>query len=299
MAAPLNALCRGDRGLRKRARMYHDRVKIWEMQGNARRVKDVSSGVVAICVWLANEDLGAAIVARADMERASGLSPVQFSRAEQMLREAISAVVQPSTRERDSSYAARRRTVPMDRETRVKWAAEVQRGAPFAGTRKRGAAATAPRDQRAADPVHEEKPVLGPVPDAAPPAPVAPRALDPAEEARKRLVSLGIPTHREGLKFEVEPIRKRGRPPAKKRSATDVEDAKLLNKLLAEGDDEAASAAFPPQRYTKRANLTKSELYWMQPFPLPLLASSMDPSAYRLPASAIWERWRERMVFLP
>lgn len=53
MSAPLSALCKGDRGIRERARLYMDRVKLWEMQGNARSVQEISSGVMAICVALA------------------------------------------------------------------------------------------------------------------------------------------------------------------------------------------------------------------------------------------------------
>jgi len=55
MSAPLSALCKGDRGIRERARLYMDRVKLWEMQGNARSVQEISSGVMAICVALAGE----------------------------------------------------------------------------------------------------------------------------------------------------------------------------------------------------------------------------------------------------
>lgn len=53
--AALAQLCKGDRTLRDRARLYIDRVKIWETQGNARSVKEINTGVPAVCVWLANE----------------------------------------------------------------------------------------------------------------------------------------------------------------------------------------------------------------------------------------------------
>ena len=55
MSAPLSALCKGDRALREHARMYVDRVKIWECQGNARSLQDIHSGILALCVWLASE----------------------------------------------------------------------------------------------------------------------------------------------------------------------------------------------------------------------------------------------------
>lgn len=53
MAAPLVALCKGCRDVRDQARLYMDRVNIWEMQGNARSVQDVQVGIPAVCVWLA------------------------------------------------------------------------------------------------------------------------------------------------------------------------------------------------------------------------------------------------------
>lgn len=53
MAAPLVALCKGCRDVRDQARLYMDRVNIWEMQGNARSVQDVHVGIPAVCVWLA------------------------------------------------------------------------------------------------------------------------------------------------------------------------------------------------------------------------------------------------------
>lgn len=55
MAAPLATLCKGHRGVRDQARVYIDRVKIWEMQGNARSIQDISASIPAICVWLATE----------------------------------------------------------------------------------------------------------------------------------------------------------------------------------------------------------------------------------------------------
>mgnify|MGYP001075933541 CR=1 FL=1 len=55
MSAALTALCGGYRPLRDKARMYIDRVKLWELQGNARTIQEISSGVPALCVWLASE----------------------------------------------------------------------------------------------------------------------------------------------------------------------------------------------------------------------------------------------------
>lgn len=55
MAAPLVALCKGCRDIRDQARLYMDRVNIWEMQGNARSVQDVQVGIPAVCVWLATD----------------------------------------------------------------------------------------------------------------------------------------------------------------------------------------------------------------------------------------------------
>lgn len=53
--AALAQLCKGDRAVRDRARLFIDRVKIWETQGNARSVQEVNAGVPAVCAWLANE----------------------------------------------------------------------------------------------------------------------------------------------------------------------------------------------------------------------------------------------------
>jgi len=55
MAAPLVALCKGCRDVRDLARLYMDRVNLWEMQGNARSVQDIKAGIPAVCVWLAAE----------------------------------------------------------------------------------------------------------------------------------------------------------------------------------------------------------------------------------------------------
>ena len=55
MSAALTALCKGNRSVRDKARLFLDRVKIWEMQGNARSTQDINASVPAICVWLAAE----------------------------------------------------------------------------------------------------------------------------------------------------------------------------------------------------------------------------------------------------
>lgn len=55
MSAALTALCKGNRLVRDKARLFVDRVKIWEMQGNARSTQDINASVPAICVWLAAE----------------------------------------------------------------------------------------------------------------------------------------------------------------------------------------------------------------------------------------------------
>lgn len=55
MAAPFAGLCKGDRPLRDRARLFLDRFKLWESQGNARSVQDLNAGIPAVCVWLADQ----------------------------------------------------------------------------------------------------------------------------------------------------------------------------------------------------------------------------------------------------
>lgn len=51
--ALLASLCRGDRAVRDQARLFVDRVKLWELQGNARSTQGIASGVLPACVWLA------------------------------------------------------------------------------------------------------------------------------------------------------------------------------------------------------------------------------------------------------
>ena len=89
MSAALTTLCQGDRRVRDKARMYIDRVKIWETQGNARSTQDISVSVPAVCVWLAAESLGVDSIQRRDLQRSSGLAPARFDRAENLLRQVI------------------------------------------------------------------------------------------------------------------------------------------------------------------------------------------------------------------
>ncbi|WFD33766.1 hypothetical protein MCUN1_000583 [Malassezia cuniculi] len=102
--AHLAALCRGDRAIRDRARLYVDRVKMWELQGNARSTQNITSGVVPACVWLASDacvvadSLGSAVLTKSDMMKASGLSPGEFDRAVDLLRPVVA--MEPAPRQR-------------------------------------------------------------------------------------------------------------------------------------------------------------------------------------------------------
>ena len=110
MSAALTTLCRGDRRVRDRARMYIDRVKIWETQGNARSTQDISVSIPAVCVWLAAESLGVDSIQRRDLQRSSGLAPSHFDRAENLLRQVIATF--------DGTRHERVRTIPAARPER-------------------------------------------------------------------------------------------------------------------------------------------------------------------------------------
>ena len=110
MSAALTTLCQGDRRVRDKARMYIDRVKIWETQGNARSTQDISVSVPAVCVWLAAESLGVDSIQRRDLQRSSGLAPSHFDRAENLLRQVIATF--------DRTRHERVRTIPAARPER-------------------------------------------------------------------------------------------------------------------------------------------------------------------------------------
>lgn len=114
---------------------------------------------------------------------------------------------------------------------------------------------------------------------------------------RTRLLSLGLPAYRQGIKFEAQPIRKRGRPPAPKLTPQELSDRQYLASLWAKQppmQEKKRSMAGVPPRYAF-ANLSTTELHWMRPMPMPLSISTQDPSGYRLPPTDIWRRWSETM----
>lgn len=109
----------------------------------------------------------------------------------------------------------------------------------------------------------------------------------------KRLLSLGLPAYRQGIKFDVQPRRKRGRPPAPRLTPQELSDKQFLAALWAKHpptQPKNRSMAGVPPRYTQ-AKLSAKELHWMRPIPMPLTITPQDPSGYGLPPSEIWRRW--------
>lgn len=127
--------------------------------------------------------------------------------------------------------------------------------------------------------------------DTPPTAPVKPESED--VQAYQRLVSLGMPAHREGLKFEVEPRRKRGRPPGQKKSIPQwMRDAERIALRELKEESSVTSGHLPP-RYTA-ANLTREEEQWISPLPMPMMMSTACPSSVQATPSEVWARWAPR-----
>lgn len=157
----------------------------------------------------------------------------------------------------------------------------------------------APANKRKIEPVEQVErsvpasltPSAGPVPQSS--------ASQPSEKDlyHKRLLSLGLPAYRQGIKFDVQPRRKRGRPPAPKLTPQELSDKQFLASLWAKHppiQEKKRSMAGMPPRYS-HAKLSNKELHWMRPIPMPLSIATQDPSGYRLPPSAIWRRWSETL----
>lgn len=140
--------------------------------------------------------------------------------------------------------------------------------------------------------------------DSAPQSSPAPRPSPsvppPSEEdlAHLRLLSLGIPAFREGIKFEVELRRKRGRPPAERLTVQQLKDKQVIDALYAApaGVTPEREAGIPP-RYTKRARLSLSEIHTLRPLPWPLATSTLDPSAPTVRPSERWAQLARTLSF--
>lgn len=131
MAAHIAALCRGDLAVRDRARLYIDRVKVWELQGNARSTQAFTSGIIPACVWLACNALGATVMTKDDMMKASGLSPAEFDRALDVLRPVVSMA--PARRQRRTSSQVPQTLTqkPTSKDDLMEKAKQVQTGSLF------------------------------------------------------------------------------------------------------------------------------------------------------------------------
>lgn len=111
-------------------------------------------------------------------------------------------------------------------------------------------------------------------------------------QERIRLIALGIPAPREGLKFDGQLKRKRGRPPAKRATPQELQERNLLNTLMKEdGSILPHSSGGVPTRYANVAKLEPDEMHWIRPLPMPLVMSSLDPAAPTLPPTQVWAQW--------
>lgn len=131
MAAHIAALCRGDLAVRDRARLYIDRVKVWELQGNARSTQAFTSGIIPACVWLACNALGATIMTKDDMMKASGLSPTEFDRALDVLKPVVSMAPARRQRRMSSQVPQTLTQKPLSKDDLMEKAKQVQTGSLF------------------------------------------------------------------------------------------------------------------------------------------------------------------------
>lgn len=276
-------------------------------------------------------------IQRKELEKASGLAPSQFSRAENMLRSVVLPSDEPRLRRRQSSSTQAKVAIQQasnqarDKKSLVESAKQIQkyalanvplstgeqdvvsppplkRPAPEASVliasrpSKRPSLGEKSQNQRDVHTYQAAQSVQSfhaQMPMPKPSVPNVPKQLrtpstppsSTADPSHLRLLSLGIPAVREGIKFDVQLRRKRGRPPAKRLTAQQMNDKRLLESLW-------SNAPFPshlrmagmPLRYACRANLDLHAMHWIRPLPRPVLAYSGNPSESRFPPSIIWER---------
>lgn len=302
MSAALTALCQGDRRVRDRARMYIDRVKIWETQGNARSTQDISVSVPAVCVWLAAESLGVASIQRRDLQRSSGLAPAHFDRAEHLLRQVIATFDQPrherlraipATRPKrpDTRQRSSTQNELIERAKQIQQSAQASHVAPkvtpqpsssgaFEAAMKQSPQAITPKLMRKESPAVSHS------------GTESASALPSTDPSHIRLLALGVPAYREGLQFEVQHRRKRGRPPAKRLSLQQMNDKQFLDSLWSNSPlPSHLRIAGMPLRYVHMAHLDAHDTHWIRPLPRPLLTYGGDPSETRLRPSHVWDKW--------
>lgn len=302
MSAALTALCQGDRRVRDRARMYIDRVKIWETQGNARSTQDISVSVPAVCVWLSAESLGVANIQRRNLQRSSGLAPAHFDRAENLLRQVIAVFDQPR-HERLRAIPSARPKPPdtrqktgfqgelIEQSKRIQQSAQAGHVASqvipqpsssgaFDAAMRQSSQTKIPKRMR------EESPAT--LHSSAKPS----SALPSTDPSHIRLLAMGVPAYREGLQFEIQHRRKRGRPPAKRLSIQQMNDKQFLDSLWSNSPlPSHLRIAGMPLRYVHKAHLDAHDTHWIRPLPRPLLTYSGNPSEIRLRPSHVWDKW--------
>lgn len=120
-----------------------------------------------------------------------------------------------------------------------------------------------------------------------------PPADDKNAQAFQRLLSLGMPAHREGLKFEVQPRRKRGRPPGQKKSPAQLMRDEALEALWKANAEHPTSNGYMPARYAAQAKLSREEAQWLCPLPMPMIMSTANPATVQALPSEVWARWAQ------
>ena len=259
---------------------------------------------------------------RAELMRSSGLSPEKFTQAERMIRSVVQDMPRLRTR-RESTGApvpgkeprlvsepqtqSKRKEPRLDKSTLLERAKAVQSGALFRPKTTEAVHVPNPPAPTASVPRKVEAPVPTPepateantearkrtaMPRASSDSPAPPAVKTESEEvqAYQRLVSLGMPAHRQGLKFEIEPRRKRGRPPGQKKSIPQwMRDADQIASREPPLES-TSSTGYLPARYAT-AKLTTLEEQWICPLPMPMMMSTANPSAVHATPSEVWARW--------
>ena len=252
----------------------------------------------------------------------SGLSPEKFAQAERMIRNVVQDMPRLRTRRESTGAPApgkeprlvsepqtqpKRKEPRLDKSALLERAKAAQSGALFrpktteavrvpdppapAQSVPRKVEAPTPTSEPATDTNSEAK-KRTPVPRTSSDSPAPPAIKTESEDvqAYQRLVSLGMPAHRQGLKFEIEPRRKRGRPPGQKKSIPQwIRDADQI--ASREPPTESlSSTGYLPARYAT-AKLTTLEEQWICPLPMPMMMSTANPSAVHATPSEVWARW--------
>lgn len=249
-----------------------------------------------------------------DIVRASGLSPSKFEKSVDLIRNVVTLPTSTSrtrlpTRKAaltsQSTSLAQTKKPKLDKEALLDKAKAIQRGKFEPSSPFEPAATSSSMSFRAIlpspmEPMHrkiepaESLPILPP-PKPAPPPKVIKKTPVPAplskeqEQVHTRLLSVGIPKFREGIKFDVQPRRKRGRPPAERLTTQQIKDKMFLATLYSTRPEETPSQdASVPARYVRLSQLSSKEAHWMRPLPIPLVMPHVDPSAHQVSYQELW-----------